>query len=268
MGKAEDRLPHFLLVRNRKLQILWYNYNHMINGLNLIDSGFQKSNLFEHMPFFDGIYYAGHNEEKVRHYIAVREDQTCNLLTLNFIRSDEKILWEAVEDFVKRSTIEATAKMHGVYIFDLLTIDIHREIKTFKHAEFTEVIVNTASKMAPGQVRMVKYSSAYALMQKTLVEDWGKIVFKTAVNVFKDKVEYLDLLIKQLLRDYVFPHDPVILLLNDLSQNPVFDAQNATQQERLKKIITELVPNSIEFVPEVYIQDKNGARELFSGSAL
>jgi len=214
------------------------------------------------MPLFDEISYTGHNEEKVRQYTAVREDQSCSLLALNFIRNDEKILWDAVEDFVKRSTIEAASRVHGVYIFDLLTIDIHKEIKTFKHAEFTAVIVNTAGTLAPGQVKMVKYSSAYALLHKTVAADWGKIAFKTAVNVFKDKPDYVDLLIKQLLKDHTFSHDPVILLLNDLSQNPVFDLQNRMQQERIKKVLARLIPDSMEFIPEVYLQDKNGASQL------
>ena len=236
--------------------------------MNLIDSGFQNSNLFQHMPLFDEISYVGHNEEKVRHYKAVREDQACDLLALNFIRNDEKVLWDAVEDFVKRSTISAASGVHGAYLFDLLTIDIHKEIKTFKHAELTAVIMNVASTLASGEIKMIKYSSVYALIRKAVDSDWGKITFKTAVNVFKDKPDYLDILIRQLLKDFIFPRDPVILLLNDLSQNPVFDLHNETQQARIKKVIANLIPNSMEFIPEVYIQDKNGARELLSGSKL
>jgi hypothetical protein len=236
--------------------------------MNLIDFGFQNSNLFQHMPLFDEIAYAGYNEEKVRKYKATREGQGCTLLALNFIRNDEKLLWDAVEDFVKRSTINAVSSVHGLYIFDLLTIDIHKEIKTFKHAELTSLIINTASKLAPEEITMVKYSSVYALVHKTVAEDWGKITFKTAVDVFKDKADYLDILVKQLLKDFVFARDPVILLLNDLSQNPIFDPQNKTQQARLSKVIADLIPNSMEFIPEVYIQDKNGARELLSGAKL
>ncbi len=236
--------------------------------MNLVDFGFQNSNLFRHMPLFEEITYDGHNEEKVRRYKAVREGQTCNILALNFIRNDEKIFWEAVEDFVKRSTSDAASGVHGVYIFDLLTIDIHKEVKTFKHAELTAVIKNEANGLAAGGTELVKYSSVYALIHKKIDSDWGKISFKTAVDVFKDKPEYLDILIKRLLKDYNFPRDPVILLLNDISLNPVFDLQNETQQARLKKVIADLIPNSIEFIPEVYIQDKSGARELLSGSSL
>ncbi len=236
--------------------------------MNLIDFGFQNSNLFQHMPLFDEISYAGHNEEKVRRYKAVREGQSCIVLSLNFIRNDEKILWDAVEDFVKRSTTSAASSVRGNYIFDLLTIDIHKEIKAFKHTELSTVIINMASKIADGETRMIKYSSVYALVQKTVASDWGKITFKTAVNVFKDKPDYLDILIKQLLEGFIFAHDPVVLLLNDLSQNPLFDRQNQKQQTRLKKVMADLIPNSMEFIPEVYIQDKNGARELLSGANL
>jgi len=184
------------------------------------------------------------------------------------VRNDEKILWDAVEDFIKRSTISATGSVRGVFIFDLLTINIHKEIKTFKHAELSTLIMNEAAKLSAGKTRMVKYSSVYALFHKTVDYDWGKIAFKTAVDVFKDKPDYLDLLVKQLLKDFIFASEPVILLLNDLSQNPIFDLQNETQQARLKKVIADLIPNSMEFIPEVYIQDKNGARELLSGSNL
>ncbi|MBI3990862.1 MAG: hypothetical protein HY350_01815 [Candidatus Omnitrophica bacterium] len=220
------------------------------------------------MPLFDEISYVGHNEEKLRQYKAVREGQACKILTLNFIRNDEKILWDAVEDFVKRSTISAASSLHGNYIFDLLTIDVHNEIKTFKHAELASVIINTAAKLAPGQIKMIRYSSIHARIQKTIEGDWGKVAFKTAVNIFKDKPDYLDLLIKQLLEDQTFSREPVVLLLNDLSQNPVFDLKNEMQQVRIKKVIANLIPNSIEFVPEVYIQDKNGAKEFLSGAKL
>ncbi|HPT39878.1 MAG TPA: hypothetical protein PL125_06770, partial [Candidatus Omnitrophota bacterium] len=127
--------------------------------MDLMTYGFQHSNLFAHMPLFDEISYVGHDEDKVRQYRAVRENQPCIILALNFIRNDEKILWDAVEDFVKRSTMSATASVHGAFIFDLLTIDIHKEIKTFKHAELSSLIANTAIQLAPGQMKMIKYSS-------------------------------------------------------------------------------------------------------------
>jgi len=235
---------------------------------NLINGGIQHSNLFVHMPIFDEIFYQGHLEGKVRKYRAVHEDQPCVMLALNVIRKDEDILWEAVEDFVKYSVSTAALGVHGVYVFDLLTIDIHKEINTFNQNEFATVILNTARKLKPGEQRLVKYSSAYGTIQKLIHEDWGKITLKTSVEVFKDKPVFLDVLVKQLIKNFEFAHDPGILLLNDLSNQPVYDAADAEQQARIQAVIEKQIPKAIEFLPEVYIQDKNGVREMLSRSVI
>jgi len=238
------------------------------SDFNLIDGGIQHSNLFSHMPLFDEIFYEGHLEGKVKKYRAIREDQPCQLLVINVIRKDEDIIWHALEDLLKSCVIDAAQKVRGVYVFDLLTMDIHKEIKTFNNIELSTTILNNSQKIAPGSVRLVKYSSFYGLMQKLVHEDWGKIAFKTSVEVFKDKPYFLDLLVKQLIKNFEFANDPGILLLNDLSQEPLFDINDEKQQERLNKLLEKQIPKSIDFPPEVYIQDRNGVRELLSGSII
>ncbi len=236
--------------------------------INLIDGEIQHSNLFLHMPLFDEIYYEGYLQGSVRKYKAVREDQPCQILVLNVIRKDEDIIWDSLEDLIKRSVMDAGVSSRGVYVFDLLTMDIHKEVNTFKSRELTTTILKNGQKLAPGEQRLVKYSSVYGLLQKMSHQDWGKMIFKASVEVFKDKPCFLDLLIKQLVGNFEFAHDPGILLLNDLSQNPIFDSENEQQQERLKKLIEAQIPKAIDFPPEVYIQDKNGVRELLSGSTV
>ncbi|MFA5087593.1 MAG: hypothetical protein WC552_01000, partial [Candidatus Omnitrophota bacterium] len=53
-------------------------------------------------------------------------------------------------------------------------------------------------------------------------------------------------------------------LVNDLSITPLYNASDEKQQGFLAKLIRAQAKSSIEFPPEVYIQDKNGARELLS----
>jgi hypothetical protein len=237
--------------------------------INLVTSnGIQHSNLFFHMPLFDEIYFEGFLEGKVRKYKAIREEQPCRMLALNVIRKDEDVIWDALEDLLKACIITAAAQVRGVFIFDLLTIDIHKEVKTFNNTELSQTILNHARKMKPGETKLVKYSSVYGLMQMLSLQNWGKITLKTSVEVFKDKPDFLDLLVKQLIKNFEFANDPGILLLNDLSQEPLFDENNKLQQERLRKVIQDQIPKAIDFPPEVYIQDKKGVRELLSGSAL
>ncbi len=234
--------------------------------LNLIDGGIQNSNLFLHMPLFDEISYEGYLEGKVRKYKAIREDQPCRILALSVIRKDEDVIWDALDDLFKRCVVDASCKVRGVYNFDLLTVDIHKEVKTFSPVELSQTILKNAQTLVPGETRLVKYSSVYGLLQKLTAGDWGKMNLKTSVEVFKDKPCFLDLLVKQLIKNFEFSHDPGILLLNDLSQNPLFDPADALQQERLQKVIAQQIPNTVEFPPEIYVQDRNGVRELLSGS--
>jgi len=237
-------------------------------NINLIDGGIQHSNLFLHMPLFDEITYEGYLEGKVRKYRAVREGQPCQILVLNMIRKDEAVIWDAFLDLIKRSVIQAAGNVRGVFVFDLLAMDIHKEVKTFDFQEIATVLINNARKCKPGEKRLIKYSSVYGILQSLNVVDWGKITLKTSVDVFKDKPYFLDIMVKYLIKNFEFANDPGILLLNDLSQNPLFDLEDQQQQERLRKVIEKQIPQSIEFLPEIYVQDKNGVRELLSGSVI
>lgn len=236
--------------------------------LDLITGGLQHSNIFLHMPLFDEIYYEGYLEGKVRKYRAVREEQNCRMLVLNVIRKEEDVIWDALEDFLKRSIADAALGVHGVYIFDLLTMDIHKEVKTFKVNELTQTVINHARTLKPGETKLVKYSTVYGLLSTLSAQNWGKMTLKTALEVFKDKPEFLDLLVKQLIKNFEFSHDPGILLLNDLSQEPLFNPKDKIQQGRLNKVARDQIPSTVEFPPEIYIQDRNGVRELLSGSVI
>jgi len=236
--------------------------------INLIDGGIQHSNLFLHMPLFDEITYEGHFENHVKKFRAVREDQACQMFVLNVIRREEDVIWGALKDLLERCVVDAAHQVRGIYVLDWLAMDIHKEIKTFKTGELTTTLVKHLQKMTPGAKRLVKYSSVYGLAQKMVHEDWGKITLKTAVQIFKDKPCHLDLLVKQLIKHFEFAHDPGILLLNDLSLEPLFNPNDELQQTRLAKLMEKQIPKAIEYPPEVYIQDKNGVRELLSGSII
>ena len=236
--------------------------------INLIDAHFQLSNLFKHLPVFDRIHYLGHPDGKIQLYKAFREDQECTLLAITVIRKEEDFLWAAAEDLLNRCVQEAAARVQGKFIFDLLTFDIHAELNTFNFNEFGTLITNHSRKIQPGEERLVKYSSAYGILQKLIVEPWGKIMFKTSVEVFKDKPNLFYLLVKRLFKLNSFPRSPLVLLINDVSSDPIYNPEDQSQQEFLAKLIAEQSKDTIEFLPEVYVKNKNGVRELASGSVI
>jgi len=233
---------------------------------NLIDGHFQHSNLFRHLPVFDEIFYHGLSQPKVQLYRAVREGQACKLLATTVVRQGEDILWGSTKDLLEQCVRQAAMMVQGIYTFDLLTFDIHAETGMFLVDEFARLIVNHSLKIRCGYQRLIKYGSVYGLLQKMVDEPWGKITFKSAVEVFKNKPSFLGSLIKRLLPQAAFTREPVIVLINDMSMNPLYDPAHELQQRMLRRYLDDLAQDTVDFLPEIYIQDKNGARELMSGT--
>ncbi|MBF0122242.1 MAG: hypothetical protein HQL21_02390 [Candidatus Omnitrophica bacterium] len=234
-------------------------------SINLVKTELPTSNLFRHLPRFEEIYYQGNPIDRVQLFKAVREGEECKLLAVTIIRKDEDFLWDSTKDLLGRSIKDAASLMRGIYAFDLLTFDVHKEIDSFNGNELTQVLVNSSLKLKPGEQMLIKYSSVYGILQKMVDESWGKIVFKTAVELFNDKPNFLFALVSKILKTVEFAHAPVMVLVNDLSTHPLYDPQNEEQKAFLDDLIAKQIKHSIEFPPEVFIQDQNGVKELFSG---
>ncbi len=234
--------------------------------INLVHTGFASSNLFNYLPRFEEIYYQGNPMGRVQSFTAVREGQACKLLAVTIIRKDEDFLWESTRDLLDRSVKDAAVMMRGVHTFDLLTFDVHQETGSFNARELAQVLVNSSLRLKTGEAMLIKYSSVYGILQKLVDEPWGKILFKTAVELFNDKPNFLYVLVKKILKTVEFAREPVMVLVNDLSTYPLHDPDNELQKAFLDDLIAAQVKNSIEFPPEVYIQDQRGVRELFSGT--
>ncbi len=234
--------------------------------INLVTTQFPTSTLFHYLPRFEEIYYEGNPLGKVQLFRAVREGQTCKLLAVTIIRKDEDFLWDSTKDLLDRSVKDAAAMIRGIYAFDLLTFNVHQETESFSPRELTQVLVNSSLRLKAGEQMLIKYSSVYGMFQKLVDESWGKIVFKTAVELFNDKPNFLFALVSKILKTVEFSREPVMVLVNDLSTFPLHDPRNEKQKAFLDELITAQANCSIEFPPEVYIQDQNGVRELFSGT--
>ncbi len=237
-------------------------------NFDLKKTDFAASNLFHYLPVFDEIYYQGHKLANVQSFKAIREGQACTLLALSIIRKDEDFLWESTKDLLDGAIKQAAGISRGIYSFDLLTFDVHKENAGFSPHELSSVIANSCFRLKPGEQMLIRYSSVFGLLQKLVDESWGKITLKTSVEVFNDKPNFLFALVSKILKTVEFSHDPVMVLINDLSTFPLHDPANEKQKDFLDELIAQHAKLSIEFPPEVYIQDNNGVRELFSGTVV
>lgn len=230
---------------------------------DLFQSEIQSSPLFVPLAKFSLVKFKGFLDENVQRYECERENEICTLLGATVIRRDEKFAWEASEELLERAVKDAAVNMRGVYRYDLLSFDVHREIETFNFQDLTQLIVNHSRKLSDGQEQLIKYCSQYGLLRKLSETDWGKVSFQGHVMVFdKDPVQ-LDLLIAKFLRKAVSCPRPLMIVLNDQSLHPIFDRKNAEQIQRLTKFFQKEFAEAPD-IPEIFVHDKSGTTELVS----
>ncbi|HQO57127.1 MAG TPA: hypothetical protein PLT76_00180 [Candidatus Omnitrophota bacterium] len=228
--------------------------------LNLVEFDIAASPTFVTLPSFDLIRFQGLLPSHVQLYEAQEGGEAYTVIAVNVIRSDEKFVWESCLDLLNRSVEAASAAVRGVYHFNLLNFDVHKELKTFNPQELTHMLLSHSRRLKPGQQRLLKYSSLYALMQKLGEEEWGKIIFKAAVEVFPYPPEKMDLYVRRLYKALDNQPGKKIAVINDMSQTPLYEVSNMAQQERLAKEIQQ--GDLFRVVPEIILQDINGRRVL------
>ncbi len=227
---------------------------------NLMEYDIAVGPTFAPLPFYDQIFFKGLISNHVQLFEALKEGEVDSVFAVNIIRQDEKFVWESCLDLLNVSIESGSQLVRGVYHFNLLNFDVHKELQTFNTQELTHLLVSRSRRLAPGQQKLIKYSSLYGLLQKLVEEEWGKIIFKAAVEVFPHPAEKLDLYIKKIYKLMEAVDTRKIAVINDLSQTPLYDQTNTVQQDRLAKEIRQ--GDLFHSVPDIIIHDKNGHRVL------
>lgn len=227
----------------------------------LFDTEIHNSATFMFLPKFSTVKYKGFIVDKIQCYEVEREGVMGTVLGSMIIRKDDKFVWESCEDLLSRSIKDAAHSVRGVYRYDLLGFDAHREINAFNFQELTVLIVNHSRKLQCGQEELIKYCSSYGMLRKLSEQDWGKTVFNANVEVFNNDIEKFDLYVKKFLNINRNLKEPVTVVINDQSLEPIFDKNNDVQRERFKKMICKF-SEKFDMQPEVYVNDKNGSTEI------
>jgi len=229
--------------------------------MNLVEQDILTSPVFSFLPKFQSVVFKTTVGEKVRYFETERDGEKISVLTLMVIRAEEKFFWESCVDLLDRAVQQAAATVAGVYSFELLSFDVHRELKTFSDQELGRLLINHSRKLVPGQTRLIKYSSCFGLLKKLVHEDWGKMVLKTATEIFpKDPVD-IDGLVKKTMAVALKQPAPQIIVIHDLSQEPLLVPANQEQKTRLSALFDQQ-QNLFASQPEVFICDRNGVTDL------
>lgn len=236
----------------------------MPSNLDFTSSDIHAAPTFVRLPKFERIEFLGFRDGVVQRFKAAREGQEFSLLALNIIRRDEKDFWEACQELLERAVQMAAARMHGVFRLELLNFNIHRELETFNFQDLTQLISNHGARLTPGQKRLIKYSTAYALLTKAVDEEWGKVHFIPGIEVFADEPNRLDKVVGRMWKIAESCPGPRLVVINDLSLTPIYDPSDEDQALRLRKKLPAQGDLFSTDCPEIYINDQRASTELVS----
>ncbi len=228
---------------------------------NLLLNNFETTPIFAQLPRFESVRFLGDFKAKIQCYELMREGETIKLFATTIIRKDESFIWKSFSDMLDFSVKTAQQKMQGLYGLDLVMLNFDG-VDNFNPNNFAELIVNHSRKLEIGEPMMIQYGSLYFMLSKRVKEDWGKIDFHSAVDVFhKDPVQ-LDLLFARLIRETSEVMEPRIIAVVDLSSSPIFKFGDELQTERLGKMLRESPSQSGSEIYDIYMISKKKAVEL------
>jgi len=217
-----------------------------------------EASLFSGFPAWKSVVYSKEMTPKILRFEVTEGDMSQPLYLAAIISKEEKMAWQSFQDVLEHTMGLAQNKMRGFFGFDVLSVDIQTGIRNFDPKALSQLIINHARDLGPGQKTLLRYGQVFALLHYRAPAEWGKIEVKTHVEFFsqtpafaevttdsvraalrgagaknkKSSGDQLDLLLKKLLRES--GEEPnAIYFLQDLSHHPIWDPTNEIQQQRV-----------------------------------
>jgi hypothetical protein len=122
------------------------------------------------------------------------------LVTLTASKEDGPV-WKAAQELLEFGLKAASAQMRGAFGYDLVSADISGGMKTFIPANFSALLANHGKAMAPGEKRLIQYGPFWGVLSKRIPLDWGKIEFRSPVEIVPKETEKLDLYLKGIVNE-------------------------------------------------------------------
>ncbi len=184
------------------------------------------------------------------------------------ISVEESDAWKACEEMLSYSAKMASSQITGFYGLELISLNLHGGIQNFVSSACTQLIINHAKKMKPGDKSIFQYGSFLLALHKRIDNDWGKIDFKTYVEVFRKPRSQLDLLIKkkcrEILKNGSASRQTKSLIIVDLSEDSLFRFGEEEQTERLAGFINKSRKEfESQYLRVFFENDVHGSIDLF-----
>ena len=159
------------------------------------------------------------------------------------ISVEESEAWKACEEMLSHSVKMAASMVKGFYGLELISLKLRQGIQGFEASAFTQLLLKHAGKLEPGDKEVFQYGSFLFRLSKRIPNDWGKIEFKTYVDIIRKPRGELDLFVKKkgsdIIKELAAAPSQKNLVICDLGQESLFRFGEEPQTERLAKFLTK-----------------------------
>ena len=218
---------------------------------------------FTRLPAFDSVEFRGIIPPSLYHYQLNIGTETRFLFCAWMVLKEESLAWNAFRELLGETFKMAASQMRGFFGLELLFMDLSGGFSSFHPGNLAQLIINHSKKLEPGKQTLIRYASLWMILSQRMAVDWGKIDFKSRVEVIS-KPEQLDLRLKKFLRataDLVSEARPPLFALFDLGQAPVLKFGAEEQTARIRRWL-EGFQKAGAPVPEIYICQQGKGIEI------
>ena len=135
-------------------------------------------------------------------------------------------MWESFQDLLEQGAKLAAAGLQGIFGLDILSADIQDGTRNFRLENFSALLINHGRQLKCGEQKAVRYGQIFAMLQKRVSADWGKIDVTYHVEILERQKAPLDKFIKKMKRTGK-GEENALYLIHDLGVHSVWDLAKA-----------------------------------------
>lgn len=158
-------------------------------------------------------------EDKTINLRAFRDESAYLITLINIISRKDKEEWQAFQSLLQYAVQTAQSDIKGVFGIDVISAELPQAEKPFQVSNLSQLVMNHAKKMQPGQKILIQYSQVFMILHYRVPADWGKVELEMPFHFFDPEKDSPERYIKRLIKKY--PGSSSICL-HDMSRLPIF----------------------------------------------
>ncbi len=218
---------------------------------------------FKTLLHYDAIEFHGVVSDHLYQYQVRQAENVRSIFLASMVLKEDVLAWQSFREMFEGILKMAASQMRGFYGLELIFFDLNEGFSSFHLGNLTQLLVNHSKKLESGNQMLVRYASLWMILSKRTHGDWGKIDFKSRVEIIS-KPDQLHLFLKKCLKDsetQLKSSSQPLFVISDLGQIPVFKFGSEDQTAKMARWLESFTKSNTP-IPEMIIDHQKNWIEI------